>query len=615
MFDIIGIFDFNSVDPPVLSRDSLPASKYLRAAAEIQSINGKGLSAVCASHPINYPSYFSKDGTHLFIVGEVRLRSDANTPGLSLRPENCPLVPAEALYALYRTDPVRFICQVKGNFSIIVADEREREVSIWNSRFGISPFYYAVDGKRFIFSTGLVTIGRNLSREPSLDLAAVGELALFNYPLGDRTYFQQVKILRPAEKIVAQSTGLRLEYYWDIMKLYDSKVSCQNEALEIGASLFSKTVDDMVTHVPCICVSFTSGFDSRALMSVLNREASGLLSYSFGIISSLNVSVPETICGQLGIPFQPIYLEREYEKVFNRYAWKALELSDGLSTIERANYPYAFEKLGCFSSVVISGLFGSELMRTFQNVGSIVSSNLVAINSAGDMLREFRRICLGQEIGSYFFPLLSKNAIEEVETDIQSVLVERFGHVDSDQRFYMFLLTEGLRKYFGAEVHMERPWGINRFPFLDDEFVEFAFRSPFAGVHARTIKPTIMNRFNSQYFYSYVIRKYRPELLNYPTDHGYSPGDVISPLGLFRIAPKFLYWRNRRKRKGYREFRTEEWTETFYQKYLFDRTDRDDLFSADLKADFISGKWKMRRLDFARAASLKLYVDRVMRVS
>ena len=104
----------------------------------------------------------------------------------------------------------------------------------------------------------------------------------------------------------------------------------------------------------------------------------------------------------------------------------------------------------------------------------------------------------------------------------------------------MFLFTEGLRKYFGAEIQMERPWGINRFPFLDDEFVEFAFRAPFAGVYSRTLHPTVANRFQSQYFYAYIIRKYRPKLLNALTDHGYAPRDVISPLALWRIGPQFL---------------------------------------------------------------------------
>ena len=175
----------------------------------------------------------------------------------------------------------------------------------------------------------------------------------------------------------------------------------------------------------------------------------------------------------------------------------------------------------------------------------------------------------------------------------------------------MLLLTEGLRKYFGAEVHMERPYGTNRFPFLDDEFVDFLFRAPFAGVYSRTLRPTVGNRFRSQYFYAYIIRKYRPELLKAPTDHGHSPGDVLSPVALLRIGPKYVYKRWKRQRMGYREFKTEEWTEGFYNRHLFSKSIPKSLFSSTMEEDFRSGAWKARRMDFARAASFKLWLETI----
>jgi hypothetical protein len=189
--------------------------------------------------------------------------------------------------------------------------------------------------------------------------------------------------------------------------------------------------------------------------------------------------------------------------------------------------------------------------------------------------------------------------------------MDRFGDMLPDQRFYMFLLTEGLRKYFGAEIHMERVHGTNRYPFLDDEFVEFAFRAPFAGVYSRTLRPTVGNRFRSQYFYAYLIRKYRPELLKEPTDHGHSPADVLSPVALLRIVPKVLHWRWRRQRTGYREFRTEEWTEALYQRHLFQRPLLRSLLAPSMREDFSTGEWKARRLEFARAASLKLWLEMI----
>ena len=606
MFDLLGVMIFSSQTSEIsLSELSLPGSRWADTTSVHRSVSGQQFRAVYLERLSDVQSYSSEAELHLLIVGEAFARNQS----LDGRAPVVGPLKADEILKLFKRDSTRFIQSLKGNFTLIIIDEGQNKCIVYNSLFGISPFYYAYDGDQFIFSTSLAAVASCLSSEPIIDQAAVAELALFNYPLGDRTYFRKVKMLRPAEKIVTNANGVRSERYWDVRTLYDVKLLPESDALEIGASLFHKTVNNLSADMPRIRVSFTSGFDSRAILSVLEKEPNDYLSYSFGIPGSLNITIPQQIAQQLGFSYESVILDGDYETVFDEYALRALMLSDCLSTVERANYPYAFERLANFSPVVITGLFGSELLRTFQNVGHIVSANLVRMNLASDPIAELRQIIASPLATGYFKEEVFRQAAEEVEADVSSAIIPQFGDMPSDQRFYMFLLTEGLRKYFGAEVHMERPWGINRFPYLDDEFVEFAFSAPFAGVHSRTLRPSIMNRFNSQYFYSYVIQKYRPELLNYQTDHGYSPRDLVSRFALLRIGPKFLYWRNQRRRIGYREFKTEEWTEGLYKRHLFAKPMGDDLFSRKMKEDFQNGKWKTSRLEFAKAASLKLWLE------
>jgi hypothetical protein len=176
-----------------------------------------------------------------------------------------------------------------------------------------------------------------------------------------------------------------------------------------------------------------------------------------------------------------------------------------------------------------------------------------------------------------------------------------------DRRFYMLLLTEILRKYFGAELAMERPYAVNRAPFLDDEFVEFLFRAPFAGVHSRVLRPTVGNRYRSQYFYAHILRTYRPELLGTTTDHGYPPGDVLSPLAPLLVGPKVLYRRWRRRP----EFRTEEWTEGFYRRWFAARPPGENSPMGALARRFADGSWRSRRREYARELSLALWHEAV----
>lgn len=570
-----------------------------------RSVQGEYFEAVYVEREGEEDAYYSDEGKHVFIVGEA-WSSAVGRRRTGLRPGR---VSAQEVFS--RSEPLdsRFAECLKGNFALVVVDEHAHTCLLLNSRFGISPFYYALTGSLFTFSTSIAAMLACSLVQVELDPVAVAETALFNYPLGERTLVRDIKGLLPAEMVRVDSHGLRRETYWDVRTLYDAPLYSKQDALELGSELLHRTVNDLVSDQSKVRLSFTSGFDSRAVLAVLEKDPGDLLGYAFGIPGSLNISIPEKLCAEIGMPFEPVYLDNGYEDVFDRYALQAIKLSDCLSTVERANYPYAFERLRSFSPVVVTGLFGSELLRTFQNVGHIVSANLVRLNQSSDVRRGLRAIIDETAVDSYFDPALLRQSEEEIGESLHDLFVGQFGEFSSDQQFYLFLLHDGLRKYFGAEVHMERLYGTNRFPFLDDEFVGFMFGAPFAGVHSKTLQPTVSNRFNSQYFYAYVIRKYQPRLLAAPTDHGYPPGDILSACALLKVGPKALRSRWKRSRGHYQEFKTEEWTERFYSRRLLEKGCERHLFSHRLEDDFHSGAWKARRLEFAAAASLRVWLE------
>ena len=606
MFDVIGIVALGDDSPrPPQVAGAFPGPLWQGQRVIRNVVETQGMHVLCLSRPAEVQDYACLQDRHLFLVGEAfaRLDSAGTRPGWTGR------LSAPALLEVYLERGDQLLAHIKGNFTIVIVDEAKRQCLLCNSHFGISPFYYAWDGHQLLFSSSLVTLARCFARTPELDLAAVMEQAVFNYPLGRRTYFRDVRMLLPAEMVHADGEGLHCETYWDVRGLYDQPQLPHETALEMGADLFRQVVNEITADVPRLCLAFTSGFDSRAIMAVMEKDPEQYLAFSFGIPGSLNVEIPIKIAQELGISYRPFLLDSAYEQVFNENGLRAVILSEGLSTVERANYSYVFEQLSSFSQVAVTGLFGSELLRTFQNVDAITSANSVRVSLAADPRAELRRILLQPDVAVYLAPRIADEVVGEVEADMSAVVAQRFGDMPPDRRFYMFLLTEGLRKYFGAEVHIERPWVTNRFPYLDDEFVEFAFRAPFAGVYSRTITPTVANRFHSQYFYAYVINKYRPELLKARTDHGHSPKDLLSPFALLRIGPKYLLWRWIRRWTNYREFKTEEWTEALYRQLLFVQPPRNELFSQRLEDDFLTGVWKTHRREFARAASLKLWLE------
>jgi hypothetical protein len=578
-----------------------PEPRYRR-----ESANGLLFASLALVRPDGGAEMKSFRHERLVVVGEI-YRKD--TGGGSSDPAGGRIC-ADELMDLLQRDRSGFQNSLKGNFQILLFNERNGSCTVWNSRYGISPFYYAARGTEFFCSTSLSELLKLLPTIPPIDGTALTEHALFNYPLHGRTFLTGVSVLQPAEIVSFQGGDLSSRRYWRFTENFGFGLESEADALERSGLQFSRAVNLRAAEPGPICVSLTGGFDGRASLAVLKKSPDDILCYAFGIPGSVNLAIPKGISEALHYRFMPIVLDNQYEKEFDRYADEALFFSDGLSTVERANYPYAFRLLGRNSPMVLTGIFGSELLRTFQNVGLMISPTFVSLNGAPP--ERWESVLRGAVLaGRYFESTFLLHHMREVITDLEIFARETRDLPSASERFHYFLFTQALRKYFGAEVHMERIYATNRFPYLDDDFVETVFRAPFSGVRSTPLSPTPNQRLRSQYFYAYVIRRFKPELLRYTTDHGFPPADLLRPFPLLWIGPKFLYHRQKRKLLRSREFKTEEWTSPYYHANQQQIERRTPWFTEQLGGELHDGSWARYREEYARAASLKLWLDRV----
>jgi hypothetical protein len=572
-------------------------------------IEGNFFQVLCLRRDVDPSDFSYSQGTYLFLLGEPYARIQTNG-----KPLGKGRLSAETLLKSYLEIGTKMLDAVKGNYSIVLISEIESTLQLLTSHFGISPLYYAFVGQYAYFSTSVAEIAQILPGGSELDHTAIVETMLINWPMHERTLLRDVKCLSGGTILKINLEGVSRQVYWDLRDLFSVQMLAEDVALEQGSDLFYRCANTMVEDQQKICASFTSGFDSRVLHSVLQKDHQDILSYSFGISRSLNVSIPQKICADLGYPFEPVYLDQAFDKVYVNYAHQTVALSDGL-VLQRANYAYAFHKISDYAQVVITGLFGSELLRTFQNVGNAVSLSFMRMNEALEPVKVLQDIIVRRSHASYLTSDTFVSSQEEFVEDI-SAWFDWCRGFNANGRFFLYYIKEVARRWFGAEVSTERVYATNRFPYFDDEFVELMFRAPFAGIYTQPAKPTVNDRFKSQYFYAYIIRKYRPELLHYPTDHGYSPMDILFPSSLLVVGPKHLWSRYWKKATRYREFKPKEWLLDFYGNYFFPRVvDRTGLVSPRYQADFQNGKWFNHVRDFDQVGALWLwYTENVLRI-
>ena len=413
----------------------------------------------------------------------------------------------------------------------------------------------------------------------------------------------------PAEIFSFCDSLCKTQIYWSSDELYNNELMQDKDAIDNGCCLFNKIIKDYSGDKDKYCASLTGGFDGRTILSVLGNENKELLLYSFGITDSLNISIPQQISAENGLNYLPILLEKDYEGVYVEFAKQSVIFSDCMRTIESANYPYAFNIVSAFSDVVITGIFGSELLRTFQNVGVMVSNNFELLNKSENSENSWILI-KNKLYNSYLSRDIIDKNFEDVRNEFEEEIWGPISNFDYNKRFYQFMIREGLRKYFGGEVQSERIYATNRFPYLDDDFVNFIFQSPFAGVYSNALNPSPNQRFRSQYFYAKIMEKYYPILLKYQTDHGFPASYVLSKIPVLKIGIPFLYNRRKKKKSNYQEFKPVEWAELFLNDIDNCLTfGNNDWYNDKLLKDYRQGLWKNNFYKFSNAISFNYWMN------
>lgn len=182
----------------------------------------------------------------------------------------------DAAYALqvYIREGAAGLARLEGQFVIAVWDGRVEELILVNDRFGIYPHYYTHRRGQLVFAPeikGVLSAPRIPAR---LSPVAIVQFVRFQQLLGDRTWFEDIRLLpaaivlryRPAED------RLILERYWDWDAIQRCECISFEEAVEEAIRLFQRSVDARIQGPYRVGVYLSGGMDSRMILGFIGRK-------------------------------------------------------------------------------------------------------------------------------------------------------------------------------------------------------------------------------------------------------------------------------------------------------------------------------------------------------
>ena len=178
--------------------------------------------------------------------------------------------------ALYERLGASFIEKLRGGFSVVLWDRRERKLLAAVDGVGVKRLVYYSDGKMLLIASRIDALMRQDGVDREINPRAIANVLNFSASLGPETIFAKVRRLSPGTLLRFADGQIQLKKYWDLRYDADRRPS---EA-KLSRELESVVEDSVVAHChdegsAGYGAFLSGGTDSSTVVGLMSRMERG----------------------------------------------------------------------------------------------------------------------------------------------------------------------------------------------------------------------------------------------------------------------------------------------------------------------------------------------------
>ena len=436
----------------------------------------------------------SKDGNWVIvfngcIYNYLELKLDLQSKGHIFHSTGDTEVICEGL-AAYGID---FIKKLNGMFAIAAWNKSTKELWLNRDRFGVKPLYIYLQDDVVLFASEIKAFLKHPLFKVEVNLSALNEYFTFQNVFSFDTLFKNVEMLPPANtiKIDLETKEITHNCWWDYnFTQPDNSMSLEFAKTETERLLSKAVAKQMVADVP-VGSYLSGGMDSGSLSVLASKHVERMYTFTAGFEMSEVHGVESGYDERIDAELTANYIKSEhYEQVINagdikwslpRVIWHLEDLRVGMS------YPnYYISRLASkFVKVCLQGTGGDELYGGYPWRYYRVFQSLDQKDFFANYYGFWQRLVNDEDKKQLFQPdIFDKIDIEEPKKIFEKVFTFNDQlkyatpeeHIQNSLYFEIKTFLPGLL-LVGDKLAMAN--GLEeRFPFLDNELVDFAQKIP-----------------------------------------------------------------------------------------------------------------------------------------
>jgi asparagine synthase (glutamine-hydrolysing) len=282
----------------------------------------------------------------------------------------------EVVLRLYEEEGPDCVKRLNGMFAFAICDLRRGSPMLFVARdhFGIKPFYYTQQGRRFAFASEIKALLQVADVHAELDPEALHQYLTFLWVPDPKTMFRNVFKLPAGHYAIFRDGELRITNYWDLTFPREDVSFCNSEVelVEQIRDRFRRSVrSQMVSDVP-IGAFLSAGLDSSSIVAMMARATQQTLRtytitfpqrYRVGETTLDDPEVPTRLARQLGCENQRIVVEPDLASLLPKLTWHMDEPTADPAIITAYLVCREAKKS---ATVLLSGVGGDELFAGYR---------------------------------------------------------------------------------------------------------------------------------------------------------------------------------------------------------------------------------------------------------
>ncbi|GAA4448916.1 asparagine synthase (glutamine-hydrolyzing) [Novipirellula rosea] len=269
---------------------------------------------------------------------------------------------------LYLRDGLSFVDQLRGEFAIVLYDDRKKRLILIRDRFGIKPLYYSVNDNGVVWGSEVKSILKHPDVTPKLcPKAALHQMMQVMVP--GSTAFEGVHALQPGHMLIAEMRNGRLETkterWWDFV--FPTSHDPNPDPAEYVQGVQDRLIDAVATRleadVPVGCY-LSGGIDSCSILGLattLQQSPVKAFTIAFDNDEYDESNIAKLMADRTGAEQELLRLtEKElYGPAFERATWHAERTF--YNTLAVAKWHMSRRVRACNYKAVVTGEGSDEL--------------------------------------------------------------------------------------------------------------------------------------------------------------------------------------------------------------------------------------------------------------